>query len=100
MSSTEVPEPLTTIKLKSGITLTFATNEVTATQSTNKVKLTLKPQTIYLMHGNLSMTSSTDLSGIRLVPKRVWNRSVDEFITTRDLVLPGNLPKRFGKRAF
>ena len=100
ISSTEVPDPRTTIKLRSGITLGFVNNEVTVTKLTNTMTMTLKPQTIYLMHENLSTTSSTDLTGIRLVSKRVWSRWATNYITTYDLILPQNLPKRFGKHDF
>ncbi len=100
ISSTMVPEPTTTIELQSGITLAFVKNEVTISQGSRNLKMALKPQTIYLMQDDFSIKSSEDVSGFRLVPKKRWNRYVDQYITTHDLVVPNSLSMRFGKQAF
>jgi hypothetical protein len=100
ISSKEVPECYSAIKLQSGITLEFRGNEVTITRASRKVTLELEPNTIYLMNDDLSATRSKDLSDIRLDPKRVWSRWVNDYITVNDLVLPKNLEERFGKNGF
>jgi hypothetical protein len=100
ISSGEVPEPHCTCKLKSGITLEFRKNEVTLTKAPRQAVLKLEPSTICLMNDDLSTRLSKDLSGIRLDPKRVWSRWVNHDITVYDLVLPQDLPKRFGKNDF
>jgi hypothetical protein len=64
------------------------------------VTLELEPSTLYLMNDDLSTARSKDLSGIRLDPKRVWSRWVNDYVTVNDLVLPNSLEKRFGKSDF
>jgi hypothetical protein len=100
ISSTEVPDRHTTIKLKSGIVLAFTKNALTLTKGVKKVTMKLRPQTIYLLHADFSAKTSKDISDINLVPRRIWSRDTNNFMTTHDLVLPKNIHERFGIESF
>jgi hypothetical protein len=93
------PEQPTTLQLQSGTTIVFSTNEITVTKDTKKVTTELRPFTTYLLNEDLSMTSSTDVSGIRFEPRQVWIRRRNAEVTRYYLVLPEDFLKRFGRES-
>jgi len=100
ISYTEVPEPRNVLELRSGISLVFVKNQLTVTKGTRKMRMRLKPYTIYLMNEDLSVQSSDDLSGIKLIPKTTYDWRTGLHATVSDCVIPDDLYARFGKNGF
>ncbi len=100
ISYTEVPEPKNVLELHSGITLVFVKNDVLVTKGSKKITLRLKPYTIYLINDDLSVQSSSDLSGIKVIQKTEYAWEDQRYVTVPDCVVPDDLYVRFGKNGF